>query len=109
MAKDINSITIIGNLVADVEMKFSQEGLAITRFRLASNGYKDDDVLFVSVSTFGKLAEICGEFLKKGTKVCITGRLSIKNYETNTGEKRLKTEIVANELQILSKKEPNQS
>jgi len=101
---DYNKIVIIGNLVNDPEMRFTVEGKAVTKFRIASNGYKKEDVTFVPIVCFGKTAKIAGELFKKGKKVLIDGRLSIKQFDGQNGEKKSFTEIIANELQILAKK-----
>ena len=103
MAKDHNSITIIGNLTSDPEMRYSTEGTAITKFRVAVNGWKENEVDFIPVVCFGKVAEIAGEFLKKGKKALVMGRLRIKQYEKD-GEKKSSIEIEASEIQMLSPK-----
>ena len=101
--RDFNNITIIGNLVEDPTMRFSTEGKAVTRFRMAVNGWKEGEVDFIPVVCFGNVAEKAGEWLKKGKKALVMGRLRIKQYEKD-GEKKSSTEIEASEIQMLSPK-----
>ena len=103
MAKDHNNWTGIGNLVADPEMRFTVDGKAVTKFRIAVNGWKDGEVDFISIVCFGNVAEKAGEWLKKGKKALVMGRLRIKQYEKD-GEKKFSTEIEGNDVQILSPK-----
>ena len=101
MAKDHNNWTGIGNLVADPEMRFLTDGKAVTKFRIAVNGWKDGEVDFISIVCFGKLAEIVGEYTTKGKRVFVSGRLRIKSYEKE-GQKKIYSEIEGNEVQILT-------
>ena len=72
-----NSVTLVGHLTKDPEMKYSVDGTAITKFSIAVNGYKKEDVDFFNIVTFKKLAEVCDNFLKKGKLILIEG--AIKN------------------------------
>ena len=106
MAGD-TQITIIGNLTADPEMRYTPNGMAVARFTVAStprtfdrqsNGWKDGDSLFLSCNAWRQLAENCAESLRKGMRVVVTGRLRQRSYETKQGEKRTVYEIEADEV-----------
>jgi single-strand DNA-binding protein len=96
MAGD-TTITIVGNLVDDPELRFTASGVAVANFRVAStprafdrqtNEWKDGESLFLSCSVWRQYAENVAESLTKGTRVIVTGRLKQRSYETNNGEKR---------------------
>lgn len=100
-------ITVIGTLVADVDLKFTQNGAAVANFRIASNSrtfdkdanaWKDSDSpLFLSCSVWRQYAENCAESLTKGMQVIVSGRLKQRSYETN-GEKRTVVELEVDEV-----------
>lgn len=101
MAGD-TTITIVGNLVDDPELRFTASGVAVANFRVAStprafdrqtNEWKDGESLFLSCSVWRQYAENVAESLTKGTRVIVTGRLKQRSYETNSGEKRTVFEI----------------
>ncbi|OGI09136.1 MAG: hypothetical protein A2Y40_03875 [Candidatus Margulisbacteria bacterium GWF2_35_9] len=101
-----NKVFLIGNLTRDPEMRYTTSGIPVTRFTLAVNrGFKTDnqDVDFIKVLTWRKLAEFCGEYLNKGKSVSIEGHLQINEYEKD-GKKRYFSEVHADRLQILSRK-----
>jgi single-strand DNA-binding protein len=108
MARGINKVILIGNLGADPETKYSQGGNAVTRLRVAtSEGWRDkqsgemqERTEWHTVVCFSRLAEIAGEYLRKGSKVYIEGSLSTSSWEQD-GQKRYRTEIIARELQML--------
>ena len=95
-----------GRLVGDPEMRFMVDGKAITKFRIAVNGWKKEDVSYLSVVTFDKIAETCGENLKKGKMVYIEARVKESNYEKD-GVKVFKLDFVADTVNFLSPKETN--
>ncbi len=106
MAGD-TSITIIGNLVSDPELRFTPSGQAVATFRVAStpryldkgsNEWKDGEGLFLSVNVWRQMAENCAESLSKGSRVIVSGRLKQRSYETREGEKRTVYEIEADEV-----------
>ena len=107
--KGYNHITLVGNIVRDPDMRYTPDGKAVTKFTVAVNrNFKkegQDEVDFIPVVTFGKLAEICGEYLKKGTSVLTDGRLAIRSYEKD-GQKVFVTEVIADEVNILSGSKP---
>ncbi len=101
MAGD-TTITIVGNLVDDPELRFTASGVAVANFRVAStprafdkqsNEWKDGESLFLSCSVWRQYAENVAESLTKGTRVIVSGRLKQRSYETNNGEKRTVFEI----------------
>lgn len=106
---NLNKIIIIGNLTADPEMRFSVDGSAVTKFRLAvQRPVKSDGgeagVDFIPVVAFARLAEICGEFLKKGKIALVEGRIQVKSYTTSDGQTKWSTEVVASAMKMLDKK-----
>jgi single-strand DNA-binding protein len=103
----LNKCMIIGNLTRDPEMRYTPPGVAVTKFSLAVNEkYKNDQgeekgkVEFVNVVAWKRLAEVCGEFLKKGMPVYVCGKLTTTSYEKD-GIKRFNTSITASEMQML--------
>ena len=102
---DVNKCFISGNLGFDPDIKYLPSGDAICNFRVAS-GWKTKDkegTEWVPVTAFGKLAEICGEYLKKGSKVLVVGRWTTRSWEKD-GEKRYATELKADEVHFLDSK-----
>ena len=108
MAANLNKTMLIGNLTRDVELKYTTSGAAVANFGLAvnrtytnSDGEKVDDVCFVDIVAWNKLAEICGDYLSKGRLVFIEGRLQMDNWEDADGKKRSKLKVVAQNIQFL--------
>jgi single-strand DNA-binding protein len=102
-----NKVFLIGNLTRDPELRYTPAGIAIARFTVAVNRPKKDkkdEVDFIPVVAWRRLAEICGEFLKKGRPVAIEGRLQIRSYKTRTGAEATATEVVADGMQMLGAK-----
>lgn len=86
---DLNNITMTGRLTRDPETRHTQSGLAVCKFQLASNGFKDGDTCFVRCTAFGKRAESLHKHFSKGDRIGITGRLKLDQWEDkNTGQKR---------------------
>ena len=104
MAK-LNQTVLLGTLVADPNTRYSNDGKAITEIRLAADGFKENDTVFVDVTIFGKTAENVGKFKKKGEQVVVVGRLAFDQWEDKTTkQKRSKHYIVANEVTFLGGK-----
>ena len=108
MAKGINKVILIGNLGQDPELKYTGSGTAVCNMRLATNeSYKDSDGNFVdktewhSIVAWSRLAEICGEYLKKGSQVYFEGSLQTRQWEDKEGNTRYTTEVKAREMQML--------
>lgn len=110
MAASYNHVVLVGRLTRDPEIRYVQNGNAVTSFSLAVNRRtkQGDEAMFVDIvawdSANRKLAEICNTYLRKGMNVLVEGRLSIRSYETKEGEKRKATEIVASDMQMLDSK-----
>lgn len=110
MAKSVNKVILIGNLGKDPEVKYTPSGLPVAQFSLATNErYKDksgewqDRTEWHNIVAWQRLAEIVGEYVKKGSKLYIEGRLQTRSWEDKqSGEKKYKTEIVAQDLVLLS-------
>ena len=108
MAASFNKVFLIGNLTRDPEVKYTPQGTAVARLGLAVNRqYKGSDgelkkeVNFFTVVVWGRQGENCGKFLTKGRSVHVEGRLQTRSYETQDGQKRNVTEIVADNVQFL--------
>jgi single-strand DNA-binding protein len=111
-----NKAFLIGNLTRDPELRYTPSGIPVTRFTIAVNrfsgrkgeeaeeGKTNQDVDFINVVAWRRLAEICGEFLKKGRPVAVEGRLQIREYQDKQGEKRTMTEVIADNVQMLGRK-----
>jgi len=108
MARGINKVMLIGNLGRDPETRYAQSGSAVTRFSIAtSESWKDkasgemqERTEWHNIVCFARLAEIAGEYLRKGSKVYIEGSLRTSSWEAD-GQKKYRTEINARELQML--------
>lgn len=113
MARDLNKVMIIGRLGADPEMRYTPSGSPVTTFRVAtsrqwkdSNGETREETEWFSTVAWNKLAEICNQYLTKGTRVYIEGRLQTRSWEdTQSGQTRYKTEVIANDMIILDNRE----
>lgn len=106
MANDLNMCSFIGRLGADPETRFTTSGDPVCSFRIAV-GWKSKEkegTEWVSITTFGKLAEICGQYLVKGSQVFVSGRMKTDEYEKD-GVKRYSTKIVADRMQMLGGKQ----
>src|SRR5690348_13811525 len=110
MAKSVNKVILVGNLGKDPEVKYTPSGTAVAKFSLATNeNFKDksgqwqERTEWHNIVAWQRLAEIVGEYVKKGSKLYIEGRLQTSSWDDKeTGQKRYKTEIVANDLVLLS-------
>lgn len=114
--RGVNRVTLIGNLGNDPDCKFTQGGMAITRISLATTSVrKDKDGNQVErtewhrVVFFGKLGEIAGEYLRKGSMVYVEGSLKYDKYTGQDGVEKYSTDIIANEMQMLGGKQEGQS
>jgi len=112
MARGINKVILIGNLGADPELRYTPAGTAVCNFRIATNeSYKDregnqvDKTEWHNVVAWERLAEICGEYLKKGRQVYIEGSLQTRQWEDQEGATRYTTEVKAREMQMLGSRE----
>lgn len=99
----MNSVVMIGRLGKDPELRFTKSGKAVATFSIAVNRAfsKEKEVDFFNVVVWGKVAENCANYLAKGRLVGLEGRLQSRSYETQNGDKRYVTEIVANQVEFL--------
>ncbi len=108
MAKDFNQAIVMGNLTRDPEMRTTPSGQNVTSFSVATNrswqdqnGEKKDAVEYHNIVAWGKLGELVNEYLKKGRKVLVVGRLQTRNWDAEDGSKRNRTEIVATDINFV--------
>ncbi len=116
MARAVNKVILIGNLGQDPELRYTGNGTAVCNLRIATNeSYKDQDGQLVektewhSVVAWSRLAEICGEYLKKGSRVYFEGSLQTRSWENRDGHTRYTTEIKAREMMMLDGTRDTQS
>jgi single-strand DNA-binding protein len=110
MSMSLNRAQIIGNLTRDPELRNTTTGQSVTNFSVATssqwtdvNGQKQERTEYHSVVAWGKLAEICHQYLGKGRKVFVEGRLQTRDWETPEGGKRQRTEIIAENMIMLDR------
>lgn len=110
MAGSLNKATLIGNLTRDPETKQTTGGQTVCTFGIATNrtwkdtaGQKQEQVEYHNIVAWGKLGEICGQYLNKGKKVYIEGRLQTRDWEGQDGVKRYRTEIIAEDMIMLDR------
>jgi single-strand DNA-binding protein len=109
MARGVNKVILIGNLGQDPEVKYMPSGSAVTNLRIATSetfkdketGEQQERTEWHSVAMFGRLAEIAGEYLRKGSQVYIEGRLRTRKWQDKQGQDRYSTEIIADQMQML--------
>src|SRR3990167_2728898 len=104
----LNKVLLIGNLTRDPELRYVPSGSAVASFTLAMNrvyklqtGEKKEETSFVRVVVWCRLAEVCGEYLKKGNPVFVEGRLQSRSWDGPDGQKRSTIEVIANNVQFL--------
>ncbi len=112
---NLNKVMIIGNMGSDPEMRFTPNGNPVTSFRVATNrvyttpeGERKQETDWFTVVTWNKLAEQCNQFLSKGRLVYVEGRLHNRSWEGQDGQKRFKTEIIANRVTFLDRQSSSQ-
>jgi single-strand DNA-binding protein len=108
MARSLNRVQLIGNLTRDPELRYTPNGTAVCSFGLATNrswktdaGEKHDEAEFHNIVAWNKLAELCSQFLVKGRKVYVEGRLSTRTWTGQDGAQRNRTEIVISDMILL--------
>jgi len=112
-----NKVVMLGNCTRDVELKYTQSGMAVVEIGLAMNekrknpaGEWVDEAVFVDVTLWGKTAEVCGEHVQKGQQILIEGRLKLDTWnDRNTGEKRSKLKVTGDKLVFVGSKRDNGS
>ena len=114
---NLNKVMLIGNVTRDPEVKYTPKGTAVCEVGLAINrawkddgGQKKEETTFVGITFWGRLAEICGEYAKKGRPIYVEGRLTQESWEDKeTGKKVTKTKVVGESLQLLGGKQGGES
>lgn len=105
----VNKVFLLGNLTRDPELRYTANGFAVAGFGIAVNRkYKQDnewkeEACFIDITVWGKQAESCSEYLHKGSSAFVEGRLNFRSWETEQGQKRSKLEVVATNVQFLSR------
>jgi single-strand DNA-binding protein len=106
----VNRITVIGNLGSEPEMRFTPSGRPVTSFRVATNwryttpdGERKEETEWFSVVAWGRLAEQCNQFLTKGRLVYVEGRLRLRTWDGQDGQRRARNEIVADRVKFLDR------
>jgi len=110
-----NKIILVGNLTRDIELRYSQAGMGIAKTAIAtsrkftSNGEKKEEVCFVDITFFGRSAEVANQYLRKGSKILIEGRLNFEQWVDQNGQKRSKHSVIVETMQMLDSKGDNQN
>lgn len=106
----LNKVMLIGNLGADPEMRYTANGNAVTTFNVAVNrtysgqdGERKEETEWFTVVTWNKLAETCSQFLQKGRRAYVEGRLQTRSWEGQDGQRRYRTEVIANTVLFLDR------
>lgn len=112
----VNKAIIVGNLTRDPEIRFMPNGDAVCNFSVATSdswkdmsGAKQERTEFHNIVMYRKLAEIAGEYLKKGSSVYLEGRLQTRKWQTKEGQDRYTTEIISDQMQMLGRKPDGES
>lgn len=108
MAKSLNKVQLIGNLTRDPELRYTPSGAAVASFGIATNrswttdtGEKKEEVEFHNVVAWRKLAEICSQYLTKGKKVFVEGRLATRQWTSQDGQQKSRTEVIIEDMIML--------
>jgi len=108
MSASVNKVFLMGNITRDPELRYVPSGTAVANFTLAVNrvyatqtGEKKEEATFVRVVVWGRRAEVCGEYLSKGSPVFVEGRLRSRNWQTPDGQNRSTIEVIADNVQFI--------
>jgi len=110
-----NKVVLVGNLTRDIELRYSQAGLAIAKTAIAtsrkftSNGEKKEEVMFIDLTFFGRSGEVANQYLRKGSKILVEGRIQFDQWVDQNGGKRSKHSIAVETMQMLDSKGDNQN
>jgi single-strand DNA-binding protein len=105
-----NKIILVGNLTRDIELRYSQGGMGIANTAIATsrkftqNGEKKEEVCFVDITFFGRSAEVANQYLRKGSKILVEGRLKFDQWVDQNGQKRSKHSVIVETMQMLDSK-----
>jgi len=107
-----NKVILVGNLTRDLEVRYSQSGSAIGSTGLATNrkwksqmGEQKEEVMFIDITFFGRTAEVANQYLRKGSRVLVEGRLSLQQWTAQDGSKRSKHEVIVENMQMLGSRD----
>ena len=106
----LNKVILVGNLTRDIELKYTQSGSGIANASIATsrkftqNGEKKEEVCFVDITFFGRSAEIANQYLRKGSKILVEGRLKFDQWVDQNGQKRSKHSVIVETMQMLDSK-----
>jgi single-strand DNA-binding protein len=109
-----NKVILVGNLTRDIELRYSQGGMGIANSAIATsrkftqNGEKKEEVCFVDITFFARSAEIANQYLRKGSKILVEGRLNFDQWVDQNGQKRSKHSVIVETMQMLDSKGENQ-
>jgi len=107
---NVNRIILVGRVVAEVELRYTTEGSALAKFRMAVDRPRrpdgDQKTDFINIVAWNKLGEICAEYLKKGKLILVEGRIQVRSFETDNGTRRYVTEIIAQNMRMLESVSP---
>ena len=105
-----NKVVLVGNLTRDIELRYSQGGMGIANTAIAtsrkftSNGEKKEEVMFIDITFFGRSAEVANQYLRKGSKILVEGRLNFDQWVDQNGGKRSKHSVTVETMQMLDSK-----
>jgi single-strand DNA-binding protein len=105
-----NKVILVGNLTRDIELRYSQTGMGIAKSAIATsrkfstNGEKKEEVCFVDITFFGRSAEVANQYLRKGSKILVEGRLTLEQWVDQNGQKRSKHSVTVETMQMLDSK-----
>ncbi|GDX62073.1 hypothetical protein LBMAG33_3830 [Candidatus Levyibacteriota bacterium] len=113
MAKSLNKVQLIGNLTRDPELRYTPTGKAVCSFSIATNrnwttedGEKHEEVEYHRIVAWGKLSELCSQYLAKGRKVYVEGRLTTRTWTSQDGQQKNATEIIIEDMVLLDSRRP---
>lgn len=105
----MNSVNLIGNMTKDVEVHYSKSGVAVVKTSIAVNNRRDDTTMYINLVFFGKLGETVNQYLRRGDKIGVGGRLQLDQWVNNNGEKRQAHSIIVQDLEMLGKPKGTQT
>ncbi|PHQ65187.1 MAG: single-stranded DNA-binding protein [Sulfurimonas sp.] len=109
-----NKVILVGNLTRDIELRYTQGGMGIAKTAIATsrkftaNGEKKEEVCFVDITFFARSAEVANQYLRKGSKILVEGRLNFEQWADQNGQKRSKHSVTVETMQMLDSKGDNQ-
>lgn len=106
----MNTVTLLGRLTKDIEFRYMPNGKGVASFTLAvnrpfKNANGENEADFIPVVLFGKTAELAANYVHKGQRLLVEGRLQVRSYDAKDGSKRYVTEVIGNDIEFIEKKE----